>query len=132
LVQLISLSSYPPSLKQIEFTAAVHLPSDELDAGDLPLGLSVGPGQYDCRANRRFIVRYSAGEWGDKAGASALDPGWQLGGGSAPDHPVEFGYDLSSFDKGGNASLDGPEVCGLGSVTATPACSHARISSPLK
>jgi hypothetical protein len=39
-VQLISLSAYQPSLKQIEFAAAVHLPSDELEAGDLPLGLS--------------------------------------------------------------------------------------------
>ena len=99
LVQLISLSAYQPSLKQIEFAAAVHLPSDELEAGDLPLGLSVGPGRYDCRANRRFIVRYAAG--GDKAGASALDPGWQLGGGSAPDHPMEFGYDLSSSTRVG-------------------------------
>jgi hypothetical protein len=62
LVQLISLSTNQPSLKQIEFAAAVHLPSDELEVGDLPLGLSVGPGQYDCHANRRFIVRYSAGE----------------------------------------------------------------------
>jgi hypothetical protein len=62
LVQLISLSAYQPSLKQIEFAAAVHLPSDELEASDLRLGLSVGPGQYDCRANRRFIVRYAAGE----------------------------------------------------------------------
>jgi hypothetical protein len=62
LVQLISLSAYQPSLKQIELAAAVHWPSDELEAGDLPLGLSVGPGRYDCRANRRFIVRYAAGE----------------------------------------------------------------------
>jgi hypothetical protein len=62
LVQLILLSAYQPSLKQIEFAAAVHLPSDELEAGNLPLSLSVRPGQYDCRANRRFIGRYAAGE----------------------------------------------------------------------
>jgi hypothetical protein len=29
-------------------------------------------------------------------------------------------------------ALAGGERRGLGSVTATPACSHARISSPLK
>jgi hypothetical protein len=61
-MKLISLSAYQPGLKQIDFAAAVHLPSDELEAGDRPLGLPVGPGRYDRRANRRFIVRYAAGE----------------------------------------------------------------------
>ncbi len=36
LVQLISLSAYQPGLKQIDFAAAVHLPSGEFEAGDLP------------------------------------------------------------------------------------------------
>jgi len=31
----------------------------------------------------------------------------RLGGGSAPDHTVEFGDDLTSLDKGGSASFDG-------------------------
>jgi hypothetical protein len=33
LMKFISLSAYQPSLKQIDFAAAVHLPSDELEAG---------------------------------------------------------------------------------------------------
>jgi hypothetical protein len=107
LVQLISLSAYQSGLKQIDFAAAVHLTPDEFEAGDLPLGLSVGPGRSDCGANRRFTIHYAGGEWGDKAGMSALDPGWQLSGGLAPDHPVELSDDPLGLDKGRNASLDG-------------------------
>jgi hypothetical protein len=37
-------SSAPKSgLKQIDFPATVHLPSHELETGDLTSGLSVGP-----------------------------------------------------------------------------------------
>jgi hypothetical protein len=43
--------------------------------------------------------------------------------------PFVFGY-YSGFPKR-PADL-APEVCGLGSMTATPASSHARISSLLK
>jgi hypothetical protein len=49
-------------LEQIDFPAAVHLAFDEFEAGDLPLGLSVGPRQGDRRPNRRFIIRNAAGE----------------------------------------------------------------------
>jgi hypothetical protein len=42
LVQPISLGAYQPGLKQIDFAAAVHLPFNEFEAGNLPLGLSVG------------------------------------------------------------------------------------------
>jgi hypothetical protein len=46
-------SSAPKSgLKQIDFPATVHLPSHELEAGDLTSGLSVGP-RSDSRPNRR-------------------------------------------------------------------------------
>jgi hypothetical protein len=34
-VQLISLSVYQPGLKQIDFAAALNLPSDEFEAGEL-------------------------------------------------------------------------------------------------
>jgi hypothetical protein len=37
LVQLISLSAYQRGLKQIDFATATHVPSDEFEAGDLPL-----------------------------------------------------------------------------------------------
>jgi hypothetical protein len=50
-MQLVSMNAYQPSLKQIDFATAVHLPSNEFEASDLHLGLSVGPRQHDCRAN---------------------------------------------------------------------------------
>jgi hypothetical protein len=40
-----------------------------LYSGDLPLSLSVGPGQSDCRSNRRFISRDTAGERTDETSA---------------------------------------------------------------
>lgn len=49
-------------LEAIDFAAAVHLPSDKLEAHDLTLGLSVGPRRGDCRPNRRFILRDAIGE----------------------------------------------------------------------
>ena len=36
-------------LKDVEFAAAIHLPLHQLEFGDLPLGLAVGPRQSDCR-----------------------------------------------------------------------------------
>jgi hypothetical protein len=45
-MKLISWSTYQPSLKQIDIAATVHLPSDQLEAGDLPFGLPVGPGRH--------------------------------------------------------------------------------------
>jgi hypothetical protein len=92
-------------LKQIDFVTAVHLASDELEARDLPLSLSVGPGRGDRRPNRRFIVRYAAGERCNKTGASALDPWDEARLGLASDHQVELGNNLACLDQGWHASF---------------------------
>jgi hypothetical protein len=62
-------------LKQIDFPAAVHLPSNEFEASDLPLGPSTGPGRSDCRANRCFIITayLEAGGTLENAQAMAAD-----------------------------------------------------------
>src|SRR5258707_6666895 len=36
-------------LEQVELTAAIHLAFDELELGDLSLGLAIGPGRGDRR-----------------------------------------------------------------------------------
>ncbi|MGY2843536.1 hypothetical protein ACVIWU_006586 [Bradyrhizobium sp. USDA 4509] len=54
-----SFSTYQSGLQQIDFAAAVHLTSDKLEASDLS-GLSVRPGQRDCRSSRRFILQDAA------------------------------------------------------------------------
>src|ERR1700746_181926 len=69
-----SLGAYQSGLQQIDFPAAVHLTPDELEASDLSLGLSVGPGRRYCRSNGRLILGDAAGERGDKTSASPLDP----------------------------------------------------------
>lgn len=61
-------------LEAIDFAAAVHLPSDKLEAHDLTLGLSVGPRRGDCRPNRRFILRDAIGEKGKEISTATLDP----------------------------------------------------------
>ena len=93
-------------MKQIDFPAAIHLTSDELEAGDLTFSLSVRPRQSDCRSNRRFILGDAAGERGNETGAGALDPWGQSRSSLAPDHQVEFGDDLASLDQGRYASFD--------------------------
>jgi hypothetical protein len=47
LVQPWSYSAYQTGLKQVELGASVHLTLDQLELGDLALGLSVGPGRRD-------------------------------------------------------------------------------------
>lgn len=61
LVKLRLFRTDQSGLKQIDFAAAIHLTSDELEARDLTLSLSVGPGRSNCRSNRRFIPRDAAG-----------------------------------------------------------------------
>jgi hypothetical protein len=93
-------------LKQIDFPAAIHLTSDELEARDLTFSLSVGPGLSDCSSNSRFIPRDTAGERGDKTSAGALDPWGKSRLNLAPDHQVEFGDEFACLDQGWYASFD--------------------------
>lgn len=51
----LSCRTEKTSSEQIELCAALHLALDELEVGDLPFGLSVGPGFYECNGNRLFI-----------------------------------------------------------------------------
>ena len=47
--------AYQSRLKQVDFATAVHLTSDEFEAGDLALGLSIRPRQDNCRPDSGFI-----------------------------------------------------------------------------
>jgi transposase len=47
---------------EIELCPAVHQPLDELELGDVTLGLSVGPWQRQSRPNSRLIVAEATGE----------------------------------------------------------------------
>ena len=44
-------------LEQIEFSSSVHLAFDELELGDLTLGLAVRPTRRDRGADRGFVLR---------------------------------------------------------------------------
>jgi hypothetical protein len=68
----------------------------------------------DCRQNRRFIVRYSAGDRCNSTGASALDPRHEARLSLASDREVEFGDVLARLDQGWHASFyrsDGHRLC---------------------
>ena len=43
-------------LEQVELTAAIHLSFDHLELGDLSLGLAIGPGRGDRRADSRLCL----------------------------------------------------------------------------
>ena len=100
-------------MKQIDFSAAIHLTSDEFEARDLTFSLSVGPGRSDCRSNCRFIPHDAAGERGDDTSAGALDPWVKSRLNFAPDHQVEFGDDLACLDQGWYTSFDRRDRDGL-------------------
>jgi hypothetical protein len=112
-VQLRLFCADQSGLKQIDVSTTVHLTSDELEARDLTFSLSVGPGQGDCCANRRFIFRDATGERGEKTGAGALDPRDEPRLGLAPDHKVEFSDNLACLDQGWYASFDRSDRDGL-------------------
>lgn len=57
-----SICADEASLKKIDLCAPVHLASDELEFGDLTLGLAVRPQGRNGRAHRRFIPCDSVGE----------------------------------------------------------------------
>ena len=56
-----------PGLKQVELSAAVHLPFDELELSDLALGLSIRPWGIDGGANSGFVFADTAGKRGHEA-----------------------------------------------------------------
>jgi hypothetical protein len=87
-------------LKQIDFTAAIHLTSDELQTRDLTFS-AVGSWRSDCRSN----PLNAASERGDETSADA-HPWGKSRLKPAPDHQVELVDDLARFGQGWYASLD--------------------------
>jgi hypothetical protein len=83
-------------LKQIDFSAAVHLTSDELEARDLTFSLPVGLRRSDCRPNGCFILDDSVGERGYETGAGALDPWDEARLGLALDR-LDFAREFTGF-----------------------------------
>ena len=68
--------------EQVEAGATVHLPLQQLESGDLALGLAVAPGRAERRADRRAILLQPGRErlHGPYAGRTGVgEPGLQLG-----------------------------------------------------
>jgi hypothetical protein len=57
-----SVGAEQSGLKEVDFSSTVHLAFDELELGDLPLCLAVGPRQSDCGADGGFILGDAIGE----------------------------------------------------------------------
>lgn len=54
-------------LEQVNFPSAVHLSLHELEFGDLPLGLAVGPGRNDRGGDSGAVFDHAIGEGCDEA-----------------------------------------------------------------
>lgn len=48
--------------KDVQSAAAIHLPLHQLELGDMPLGLAVGPRQSDCRDDGILVLDHPIGE----------------------------------------------------------------------
>jgi UDP-glucose 4-epimerase len=57
-----SVGAEQSGLKEVDFSSTVHLVFDELELGDLPLCLAVGPRQSDCGVDGGFILGDAIGE----------------------------------------------------------------------
>ena len=62
LVMLASPEADDAGLQEIKFSAAIHLPLDELELADLPLGLTVGPSRNYRGAYSGNILCDAVGE----------------------------------------------------------------------
>ena len=64
-------------MEEIEAGAAIHLPLDQFELGDLTLGLSVRPWLGKGRRHRGQVGSDAFPERGQQAGACFCEPAWQ-------------------------------------------------------
>src|SRR4051812_33301601 len=64
--------------QQVELGAPVHLPLDQLELGDLALGLAVRPGLHDRRGDGVLVGTDAGGERGQRALHGTIDPGVEI------------------------------------------------------
>ena len=67
-------------MEQVEITPSVYLPFEELEAGDLSLGLAVGSRQRQGGADCGFVFRDAASEGGECAPADLWSQSDRLSG----------------------------------------------------
>jgi hypothetical protein len=106
LVQPWSYNAYQAGLKQVELGASVHLTLDQLELGDLALGLSVGPRRRDRGIDGSLVLDDAVGKRRDKACACSFQPWVKIYVSLLAYHRMESGDDLSSFHQERNALFD--------------------------
>jgi hypothetical protein len=67
-----------PSLKEIELSAPVHLPFDQLELSDLRFHLAIGPWLRNSGVHRALIVGDSIRERGNEAPLGFFNPRFEL------------------------------------------------------
>jgi DNA replication protein DnaC len=106
LVQPWSYNADQAGLKQVELGASVHLTLDQLELGDLALGLSVGPRRRDRGVDGSLVLDDTVGKRRDEACACSFQPWVKIYVSLLADHRMESGDDLSSFHQERNALFD--------------------------
>jgi hypothetical protein len=81
-----SCCSDQSGLEQVKLGATIHLTFNELELGDLPFDLTVGP---DRCADGGLIIGDTLGKGCDQAGAGLCDPRIEPGDILLADHDVE-------------------------------------------
>jgi hypothetical protein len=86
-------------LKQVDFSAAMHLAFHEFKLCDLSLGLAIRPRAIDVRAHRCFVLHGAANEKGDQAVLGVIDPWIERRGVLLSEHGLETFDERSRLDE---------------------------------
>jgi hypothetical protein len=78
-----------PGLKEIELSAPIHLPFDQLEFGDLSFHLAIGPRLRNSGVHCALIIGDPIRERGNEAPLGFINPRFELHLGLLSDHRVE-------------------------------------------
>ncbi len=111
---ILSCRADRAGLKKIKLSAIVDVAFYELELGDLPFGLSIGPRLDDRCADCLYRFRNAIAKGGNQTVASGVGPRCELVFRFASDHKMEVGNDIASSNEQGNAAFDRGDDDGLG------------------
>ena len=114
MIVFVFMAANQPSLKEIELSAPVHLPFDQLELGDLSFHLAIGPWLRDCRVHRALIVGDAIRERANEAPLGFIYPRFELDFGPLSDHRVEAANESVGIGQHRDALFNSGNRDGLG------------------
>ena len=114
MIMFVVMARQSVQLKEIELSAPVHLPSDQLEFGDLSFHLAIGPGLRNSGVHRALIVGDSIRERGNEAPLGFINLRFELHLGLLSDHRVEAANESLGVGQHRNVLFDDRKRDGLG------------------